>query len=45
MDSTNYPLGRKIPFDLFKDKLIKGQYMYENNFYIGSLQKSDSGVV
>lgn len=41
MDSTNYPLGRKIPFDLFKDKLIKGQYMYENNFYIDGIDKYD----
>lgn len=39
MDSTNYTLGRKISFDLFRDELIKGQYMYENNFYIDGIDK------
>ena len=41
MDGTNYPLGRKIPFDLFKDELIKGQDIYENNFYIYGIDKYD----
>ena len=41
MNSKNYPLGKKIPFHLFRDELIKGQYMYENNFYIDGIDKYD----